>query len=224
MSTLFTYCIPYDDGAAPNPFWGICTLVICKPTIRRIAVEGDWVVGTGSINSPIGDASNKVVYAMRVSKTMSMEEYDSYTQKYLPNKIPHWKNYDIRRRLGDSIYDFSTIPPDIRQGVHNEENRERDFRGQRALLSDYFFYFGDKPEPLTKKLKAIVKQGQSHRSRSNDEYFELFTDWITNLGYKPNSLLGRPQMDLFTNKSLQDSCAKARCREADEDEKQPNVC
>lgn len=35
MPTLYTYCIPYDDGAAPNPYWGICTLVICKPVIRR---------------------------------------------------------------------------------------------------------------------------------------------------------------------------------------------
>jgi hypothetical protein len=21
---LYSYTIPYDDGAAPNPFWGIC--------------------------------------------------------------------------------------------------------------------------------------------------------------------------------------------------------
>jgi hypothetical protein len=48
-TTLFTYCIPYDDGAAPNPFWGLCTLAICKPSIRRVAKEGDWVVGTGSV-------------------------------------------------------------------------------------------------------------------------------------------------------------------------------
>jgi len=47
MPTLYTYCIPYDDGAAPNPYWGICTLVICKPVIRRTAEVGDWIVGTG---------------------------------------------------------------------------------------------------------------------------------------------------------------------------------
>jgi hypothetical protein len=38
MTQLFTYTIPYDDGAAPNPFHGICTLAICKPSIRRVAV------------------------------------------------------------------------------------------------------------------------------------------------------------------------------------------
>ncbi len=71
-TTLFSYCIPYDDGAAPNPFWGLCTLAICKPGIRRVAKEGDWVVGTGSVNSPAGDASGKVVYAMRVTQKMTM--------------------------------------------------------------------------------------------------------------------------------------------------------
>ncbi len=40
-ATLYTYCIPYDDGAAPNPFWGQCTLVICKPRIRKVARPGD---------------------------------------------------------------------------------------------------------------------------------------------------------------------------------------
>src|SRR5262249_55154673 len=60
--TLFSYCIPYDFGSAPNPFWGLCTLAICKPDIRRTANVGDWVVGTGSAVSPIGNISGKVVY------------------------------------------------------------------------------------------------------------------------------------------------------------------
>ena len=37
MTRLFTYCILVDDGAAPNLFWGVCTLAICKPAIRRAA-------------------------------------------------------------------------------------------------------------------------------------------------------------------------------------------
>ena len=44
---LYTYCLRYDDGAAPNPYWGVCTLVICKPAIRRSAEPGDWVVVFG---------------------------------------------------------------------------------------------------------------------------------------------------------------------------------
>ena len=46
--TLFSYVIPHDGGSAPNPYHGICTLVICKPVIRRIAKVKDWVVGLGA--------------------------------------------------------------------------------------------------------------------------------------------------------------------------------
>ncbi|MBU2547361.1 MAG: hypothetical protein KKB20_03030 [Proteobacteria bacterium] len=31
-------------GAAPNPFRGVCILVIRKPGIRRAAEVGDWIV------------------------------------------------------------------------------------------------------------------------------------------------------------------------------------
>lgn len=76
--TLYSYIVPVDDGAAPNPFFGACTLVICKPRIRRVAKVGDWVVATGSKNAPgKRDLSGKVVYLMRVSLVMTMREYDS---------------------------------------------------------------------------------------------------------------------------------------------------
>ena len=28
MPTLFSYCLRVDDRAAPNPFWGVCIVVI----------------------------------------------------------------------------------------------------------------------------------------------------------------------------------------------------
>jgi Nucleotide modification associated domain 2 len=111
MPTLFSYCIPYDDGAAPNPFWGLCTLAICKPRIRRSANAGDWVVGTGSVVSPVGNVSGAVVYAMLVTQKVTMEDYDRLTQSELPRKIPLVDSADLRRRFGDSIYDFSAPPP-----------------------------------------------------------------------------------------------------------------
>jgi len=62
VAKLYTYCIPFDDDAAPNPYWGLCTLVICKPVIRRTANIGDWIVGTGSANAPISGIKGHVVY------------------------------------------------------------------------------------------------------------------------------------------------------------------
>ncbi len=175
---LFSYCLPFDDGAAPNPFWGQCTLAICKPAIRRKARIGDWVVGTGSVDSPIGDISGKVVYAMRVTGKMTMRGYDQFTSSELPNKIPQMDHTDPRRWYGDSIYDFSTFPPPLRPSVHGEGNRSTDLHGSFALLSDHFFYFGDQPIALPEALLGIVKQGQSHRSDENDKYFDDFVRWI----------------------------------------------
>jgi hypothetical protein len=85
MSRLYTYCIPVDDGAAPNPFWEICTLNICKPAIRRTANIGDWIVGTGSSSYGF---DNKVVYAMKVTDKKTMEDYDAWTAANCQNKIP----------------------------------------------------------------------------------------------------------------------------------------
>src|SRR5688572_11795221 len=95
---LYSYCLRYDTGSAPNPYWGICTLVICKPAIRRTAEVGDWIVGLGSANSPIGDISNDVVYAMKVTNKLTIKEYDQFCKTSLPKKIPNWRSRDYRRR------------------------------------------------------------------------------------------------------------------------------
>ena len=198
MATLFTYCVQHDIGAAPNPFWGVCTLVICKPAIRRAAMVGDWIVGTGSKNSSIGDMSGKVVYAMKVTKKMEMQEYDAFTKRHLPAKIPSWYSHDVRLRLGDSVYDFSYDPPKIVRSVHNEKNRRKDLSGKYALLSKHFWYFGDKAPLLPDDLREIVKQGPGHRSRVNDPFIERFLEWLYGLKLEPNRLYGKPQEDIFS--------------------------
>jgi hypothetical protein len=211
MPTLFSYCIPYDNGASPNPFWGFCTLAICKPQIRRHAEVGDWVVGTGSMASPIGDVSGMVVYAMLVTEKMTMEEYDRFTQVEFPGKIPLKDSDDRRRDCGDSIYDYSTPIPSLRPGVHSEDNRSTDLSGYYVLLSNHFFYFGDSPEHLPETLLGIVKQGQGHKSRANAQYFDDFVRWIHSLGYSPRELMGEPQgWSRLDSQAPSDACATGR--------------
>lgn len=224
--TLYTYCIPYDDGAAPNPFWGICTLVICKPVIRRRAKTGDWIVGTGSKNSPLKDKNSRprdisrhVVYAMKVTDKMTMEEYDVFCQRECPKKIPVWDSEDWRRRLGDCIYDFSKTPPKMRIGAHNESNRATDLGGKHALISSHFYYFGDSPIELPKSLHTIVKRGQGHRSQSNAPYIDSFLSWIEGFRLEPNKLCGDPQLRFSKNVGYYASkCAEHRRKEAEADE------
>jgi hypothetical protein len=64
---------------------------------------------------------------------------------HLPNKIPKWFSGDPPRMVGDAIYDFSTDPSGVRKSVHNESHRDHDLGGQYALLSEHFYYFGDRP-------------------------------------------------------------------------------
>ena len=207
-STLYTYCILYDDGAAPNPFWGICTLVICKPMIRRVAKKGDWVVGIGSKNSPVGDISKHVVYAMKITDKMTLEKYDKFCQKQYSKKIPSWYSKDWKHRMGDCIYDFSNDPPKMRKGIHNESNRVKDLSGKYALISSHFYYFGESPIELPKSLHTIIKRGQGHKSISNAPYINNFISWIENLGLKPNKLYGNPQLKIFKNTEYTLKCAE----------------
>ena len=202
MSTFFSYVIPSDNGAAPNPFWGICTLIICKPAIRRAPQVGDWIVGTGSADSPIGDIRGKVVYAMRVTDKTPIWCYDAYVRERLPNKIPRWYSGNPCLMVGDSIYDSSCDPPKVRKSVHDENNREHDLSGQYTLLSEHFYYFGDRPRELPDHLLGLVKRGPGHRSRANNRYIAPFLEWLDSLGLEPNQLYGKPQGKLFWDYEL----------------------
>jgi hypothetical protein len=193
VATLFSYCIPTDDGAAPNPYWGVCSLAICKPKIRKKAKLHDWVVGTGSKNSPIGDISNSVVYAMRVTRRITMRDYDRIGRSELPGKIPDWESADFRRRVDDSIYDFSTSPATIRRSVHDERNRKRDLSGEYVLLSTHFYYFGDRPVALPDHLQAIIKAGQGHKRIEDADLAQQFVTWIEALEVVRGEPIGGPQ-------------------------------
>jgi hypothetical protein len=206
---LYTYCLRYDGGAAPNPFWGTCTLVICKPAIRRTAQLGDWVVGLGSVNSPIGDVSHHLVYAMKVTSKLTMKEYDQFCKNSLPKKIPNQESSDYRLQNGDCIYDYGTGKyPKMRRAVHNECHRKHDLGGQFALLSKHFYYFGDQPVPLPDYLYPIIHRTQGHKSNLNQPYVETFVNWIESLGYKKNKLHGCPQ---FASKPSKHSDVTTSC-------------
>lgn len=192
---LYSYCLRWDDGAAPNPFWGICTLAICKPAIRRTARVGDWVVGLGSANSPIGNISDSVVYAMRVTDVRSLWGYDILCQAKYSGKIPDWSNKDFKRRFGDCIYDYSQgSPPKLRVSVHSERNRETDLGGVNALISGHFYYFGDNPILLPENLTPLAHKQQGHKVKANQSYAEQFVQWLDDSPYEPNKLYGDPQL------------------------------
>ena len=196
---LFSYVLRYDDGAAPNPFWNYCTLVICKPVIRRTAKEGDWVIGTGSVNGrqngELKDFQDHLVYAMKITRVMTLAEYDKWCAKNTPKKIPDMSSDDFRRRAGDCIYDFSSgKSPKTRNSVHSGFSPDRDLGGKNALVSDWFYYFGEKPVPIGKKYLELVKRNQGHK-RIQGPLAEEFIAWLEGK-YTKNRVNVKPQMPL----------------------------
>ncbi len=197
MPRLFSYTIPVDDGAAPNPYGGICTLAICKPAIRRVAHKGDWVVGLGSKRAPSGDLSGRVVYAMKVSNVITFAEYDELAQRELPIKIPDFEANQVWSKLGDCIYDYSNgAIPIKRRGVHDKSNESTDLNGINVLISDEFYYFGKNTIPLPNNLTNIVHQRSGHKSNANNPYVGAFVNWINSSGFEPNRLHGEPDRKL----------------------------
>jgi hypothetical protein len=217
---LYTYCVRVDNGSAPNPFFNVCTLAICKPVIRRTAQIGDWVVGTGSSKY---DMQNKIVYAMKVTDIKSMKAYDEYCQQHLIGKTPDVKSKDISRRLGDCIYQYQENAILMRKGVHDERNRTRDLKGENVLLSQHFYYFGSNPMPLPSDLLKIVRNGQGHRSVANKPFVQDFENWIRSLKLNqgiqesmPYNYDGFKDVDCFEECSKLDKCID------DEDEESGN--
>jgi Nucleotide modification associated domain 2 len=231
MAKLYSYVLRYDDGAAPNPFWDVCTLVICKPAIRRTAEVGDWIVGTGSVNSICNDGlrhdlSSSMVYAMKVTSILTMRDYDYYCQRSLPAKLPDVDHKDWRMRMGDCIYHFPKgKSPVIRPGVHNEDNREMDLSGQRALLSTHFYYFGENAHLLPENLLLLVKRGQGHKKIEDAQLIDTFEEWISL--FPVNTIGGEPQLKHVFNGPLRVESLKAcgSCHtEEDRHEEEERIC
>lgn len=229
MTKIYSYVLRVDDGAAPNPFWGVCTLTICKPAIRRTAKIGDWIIGTGSKNSRLKDGNicdfaDSVIYAMKVTDIKTLKEYDRYCNESLPRKIPRWNSKDWRLRVGDCIYNYSTSDnPTLREGVHGENNINTDMSGKNALISNVFYYFGAEARPLPFELRNLIKRNQGHKKIENVELINLFETWLSQ--FEMNRVYAAPQMSwLFTIQSTDENYNACPTRDFDDSEDEERIC
>src|SRR5262249_167212 len=98
MQNTYIYVVDRDFGFAPNPFHGVFTLGTCKPTIRRVANVGDWIIGMGGGRLR---ATGRCIFAMNVSEKLTFEEY--WSDPRFQDKKPV-RNGSKKMLVGDNIY------------------------------------------------------------------------------------------------------------------------
>ena len=190
MLKLYTYVLDHDLGLAPNPFWGCCTVAVCKPKIRKSKKinVGDWLVGTGSraleqrYKRPKGKYVNKLIYAMEVNEILTFEEYWNDSRFNIKKPI---LNGSLARMYGDNIYSLlengewkqlNSAHSNI-DGSTNTKHLRTDISGEKVLVSTNFYYLGDKCIEIPTKFQKFVW------NRRGEKCFEVeketgYIDWI----------------------------------------------
>lgn len=184
---LHSYVVARDYGFAPNPFFGLCTLATCKPNIRSVAAIGDWVMGTGS---KLWNREHHVVYAMRVTASMTFEQYWNDPQSQL--KKPNLRG-SKKQAFGDNIYSRAAgghrwcqanSHHSLADGSPNPRNVAADTGTNRVLLSVDFVYWGGKGPKIPKRFLDYgrhhenVCAGRGHRNRFSPQLVEEVIGWI----------------------------------------------
>ena len=194
MVRLYSYIVRYDTGFAPNPFYGHCTIATCKPRIRSTAQVSDWIIGTGpAVNGRAG----YLVYAMRVTETMSFNEY--WHDQRFRKKRPQI-NRGKKRLRGDNIYHFDKRTNLWKQessfhscddGTEDRDTLCKDTKVDRILASDDFIYWGGDGPPIPYFAGVnVCCTTQGHKCRFPDAVVQEFINWIQ--GFDERGLLGKP--------------------------------
>lgn len=156
---LCTHVIKADTGLAPNPFHGYCTSAICTPSHMNAGLErGDWLIG----NSDRADG-NRLVYAMRISEVLDMDDYfrDARFQAKKPNPAG-----TPQEQCGDNFYykdngRWRRLP----SRFHNtpeafKKDLGKHLTGRPVFVSQQFYYFGENPVAIPSRLERIVRKVQ----------------------------------------------------------------
>lgn len=180
----YSYVVVRDYGFAPNPFGPYCTLATCKQDIRKSAVVGDWIVGTGSAQH---GASEKLVFAMRVTEKLTFNEYWECPRFQYKKPV---LNGSLKQMYGDNIYvqrDGKWMQANSHHsnenGSPNMHNVRRDTSHPFVLVSNHFYYLGGKAISIPLQFCGagghdICHRRQGHRYNFPREFAAAFLDWL----------------------------------------------
>ena len=208
---IYSYLVEHDYGLAPNPFGKYCTLVVCKPKIRksRNLKLGDWIIGTGS--KALEHISSKklvhhLIYAMQVCEIIPMDDY--WNDQRFQYKKPVI-NGPLVAMYGDNFYHKDKSGKWIQEdsahssiyGAPNEEHVQIDVGGENALIGELFYYFGDSAPLIPESIRKICHSGIGEKILAEDEGCE-FLQWLTaqfspGINGDPNNWIEYQQKKIF---------------------------
>lgn len=173
MPTLFAYVMTDDDGSAPNPFHGFCTLALCMPMTRGAAQVGDYVVGLAGKRLRKG-GDWRFIYAMQVLEAMTFDEY--------------WQRFPAKRQGKSGIRALG-------------DNRGTAVAGtDRVLIGEKFAYWGRETRLVPARLRFLPPAFEplepggrpracGHRRIDDPEKVEAFREWFKG---EQKGQLGKP--------------------------------
>ena len=174
---LFSYIMTVDNGFAPNPFGGICTLACNKPNIRKNASIGDWIIGT---TRPSNKA--RLVFAMRVDRGLTFDMYWDFPEYQC-------KKPDKNNGCGDNIYQMGKDGHlvQMKNLFHGKEHYKSDTSINRVLISKTFYYFGKEAVVIPEKFRSAVVAAQGHKTikppppdSNKPDVISLLLQWLQN--------------------------------------------
>src|ERR1039458_1369146 len=188
---LYSYIVKHDNGFAPNPFFGCCTLACCKPGIRRKAKVGDWIVGL----TPKAQ-EYKIVYFMQVDEIMGFDKYWKQFERKRPNL-----QGGVKQKNGDNIYKpsktcgrgYQQLPSNHSDGDReNPKTKKRDLGGRSVLVSRAFVYFGSNALKLPQKLTCLIV-GRGHRCHFKPEVLKDVVRYLESTQRRKPGIQGPPR-------------------------------
>ncbi|OHB62355.1 MAG: hypothetical protein A2167_03920 [Planctomycetes bacterium RBG_13_46_10] len=169
-SFLYSYVVEHDEGRAPNPSGGCCTLANCmcqkkggkRRNIVELAEVNDWIVGTGGAGKKSA-GHGKLIYAMRVDEKLTLAQY-----------------YKDKRFKG-------------RKGNTNSSRTDT-----YALISQHYFYFGRNAIDIDTIPKQYLNHSLEKRFRGfrrdfRPEFIKNLTQWLER--YYELGVHGEPCVD-----------------------------
>ena len=188
MPDVFAYRVEHDRGLAPNPFFGICSLAVCKPKIRKKAEIGDFVIGTSSYDRDrvrrSRVAGGGAVLIMRVTDVTCFDDYHADH----PRKRPDMRGSRMRRG-GDAIYHRDPVTGEWIQAdsLHSHPGGRlsaADLRRdtgltENILLSEDFTYWGRQAVALPAHLGMFTRKEVREQHEFSAAAKAAFIAWAT---------------------------------------------